>query len=197
MRSGDSFRRLAYGEGEIVAKIDLRAYVLDERNIDADLRDCLKAFSDKIKTAMNTVGADMQVALAQHIESDVYKAYPNPVEYERRKENGGLIAQARQAKIYNHGSGVSLEYKPDGMHENPAWHTADADDLIGRIERKSPPYFPKAQERVPERPFWQNFVSEMVDEGMAEHFFAEAMRQLGEDVTEDGTIFREPNDGEY
>jgi len=148
--------------------------------------------------AMDEVGADMQSALAKHIETDVYAAY-SPKLYERRGMDGGLVAQAMTAKIYNHGAGVSIEYKPDGMHPKvPGWNKVHGDDLIGRIEKHSPEYnwLPK-NKTIPNRPFWQNFVSEMVDDGTAEYYYAAAMRRQGEDVTEDGAIVREANDGAY
>lgn len=148
--------------------------------------------------AMNDVGADMQSALARHIETDVYAAY-DPNMYERRGMNGGLVAQAMTAKIYNHGTDVSIEYKPDGMHPTvPGWNKVHGDDLIGRIEKHSPEYnwLPK-KKTIPNRPFWQKFVEEMVDDGTAEYYYAAAMRRQGEDVIEDGAIVRDATDGTY
>lgn len=158
------------------------------------------ALGKLVGSAMNDVGTDMQDALARHIETDVYEAY-SPVSYKRRSENGGLGTPLNDmnanSHIYNHGAGVSIEYKPTGGHANEAWHTADGDALTRRLETKSPPYFKRAQGRVPPRPFWQEFVDEVVDGGMAEHFFAAAMRRLGEEVTEDGNLVRDANDGVY
>lgn len=168
--------------------------------LDSDMLTFQSEIVKMVSSAMNDVGADMQDALARHIDKDIYNMY-SPVRYERRSENGGLGTPLNDIKansrIYNHGAGVSLEYKPTGDHANASWHTADADELIRRIETKSPPYFPKAQKRVPSRPFWQNLVNELVDEGMAEHYFAAAMRRRGEEVIEDGAIIRDANDGVY
>ena len=154
----------------------------------------------RVGNAMNDVGADMQDALARHIETDVYNKY-SPIQYQRRSENHGLGTPLNDMQanshIYNKGAGVTIEYKPTGAHENASWNTANGDDLIGRIEKKNPPYFKKAQGKVPLRPFWQNFVDEMVDDGMLENFFAAAMRRQGEQVIEEGTIVRDANDGAY
>lgn len=176
-------------------------------NADGLLESDLKAFqtelAKEVEKAMDDVGEDMRDALAQHIETDVYDKF-SPREYERRGDDGGLIAQARTAKIYNHGAGVTMEYKPDGSHPKESeWREhgvvpAHGDDLIGRIEKWNPRYsFPPRKRRLPKRPFWQKFVSEMVDDGMLEHFFANAMRRQGEEITEDGQITREEKDGNY
>lgn len=163
----------------------------------------VKAFKAEISAAMakamDDVGADMQEALARHIETDVYPAY-SPKMYERRYDNGGLVAQARSAKVYNHGAGVSLEYKPDGTHPTVSgWHKVDGDDLIGRIEKHSPEYnwLPKRGKQIPNRPFWQNFVDEMVDEAELERFFVNAMKAQGFEIEIGGGIERESQDGQY
>ena len=84
------------------------------------------------------------------------------------------------------------EWAEDGVYP------VHGDDLIGRIENWNPRYsYPPRRKRLPARPFWRNFVSEMVDDGMAEHFFARAMREQGDDVIEDGSIVRESGDGDY
>lgn len=177
----------------------LEINISGEGTLKNDLDTYLKGiFSPAVQKALDDVGADMQSALARHVETDVYSTY-QPNVYERRGENGGIIAQAREARIYNHGNGVAIEFKPDGTHPTEsAWSKVHGDDLIGRIEKHSPEYqwIPKKR-RLPNRPFWQKFVNEMVDEGMTEHYFADAMRRLDFDVTEDGSVTRDGEDGEY
>lgn len=179
-----------------MATITLHIKVSGEKEIDAEFQAFQKELAKEVTAAMNDVGSDMQLELASHIQDDVYDAY-SPKKYQRRGNGGGLIAQAQTAKIYNHGAGVSLEYKPSGAHSNPDWHTADANDLISRIETKDPPYFKRAQAKVPPRPFWQNFVNEMVDGGALEDSFVRAMLMQGEDVVADGNLTRDANDGVY
>lgn len=108
---------------------------------------------------------------------------------------------------------VGFNYQPSGDHSGTTadlpvdsdYYDADnskplkpnpvhGDALIRRIEtgrgydwKRSP----KA------RPFWQNFVDEMIEDNMLEHLFAEAMRLQGLDVLEDGSLVRETTDGEY
>lgn len=177
-------------------EININGTGTPEEEFSAFLRNGL---SKALAAAIDDVGADMQDSLARHIETDVYDAYPNPSMYERRGNDGGLVAQASTAKIYNGGNRVAIEYKPDGMHPTVSgWHKVDADDLVGRIEKHSPEYnwLPKRR-KIPDRPFWQKFVNEMVDDGMAEYFLASALRRRDYDVVEDGNIVREPNDGAY
>lgn len=184
-----------------MAELVLDINVSGEESIDADFKAFQKELISSVEKAMDDVGADMIEALKKHIETDVYKAYPNPKEYERRSKNSELGRALNDMKanttVYNKGAGVSLEYKPTGEHENSAWHTADGDDLIGRIEKKNPPYFKKAQGMVPERPFWQNFVNEMIEGEELERFFVSAMLMRGVEIEESGGVVRESGDGDY
>ena len=163
----------------------------------------------KIAKGLMGLRDGMRESLAQHVVKDVYKAY-QPVQYERRGDNGGLQAQAMNATSHADGSpdGTSyriyISFSPNGNHSmEREWaedgvYPVHGDDLIGRIENWNPRYsYPPRHRRLPRRPFWKNFVSAMVDDGMAEHIFASAMRELGEEVIEDGSIVRESGDGDY
>ena len=178
-----------------MATILLDVNIIGNDSLEKDFKEWQIQLAKEVQAAMDDVGADMRAALARHVDTDVYGAY-TPKEYERRGD-GGLGAQAMRATIYNHGAGVSLEYKPSGNHENASWHTADTDELIGRIENKNPPYFKAAQRIVPKRLFWKNFVDEMVDDGELEDSFVRAMQMRGEEITADGNMAREANDGSY
>lgn len=151
----------------------------------------------------------MRESLAQHIVKDVYNAY-QPNQYERRGDGGGLQAQAMNATSHADGSPDGTSYRiyinfaPNGNHPMESdWAEDDVypvhgDDLIGRIEKWNPRYsYRPRHKRLPSRPFWQNFISEMVDDGMAEYLFASAMRAQGDEVIEDGAITRESGDGNY
>lgn len=185
--------------GDTVAELSLNINVTGSETIDSDLNAFKVELGKMVSASMNAVGANMQEALARHIETDVYDQY-SPKTYERRYENGGLVAQARTARVYNHGAGVTLEYKPDGMHPTEArWHKVDGDELIGRIEKHEPEYnWQPKKKKIPNRPFWQNFVDELVDEKELERYFVDAMRENGAtDIIGDGDVIREANDGNY
>jgi hypothetical protein len=166
-------------------------------------------FQSKMVKGLLAIRDGMRESLSQHVINDVYHAY-QPSEYERRGDAGGLREQALNATSHADGSAdgtsyrIYINFSPNGNHPRESeWaehgvRPVHGDDLIGRIENWNPKYsYPPHHRRLPNRPFWKNFVSEMVDDGMAEHFFASAMREQGEDVVEDGSIVREPGDGDY
>lgn len=173
--------------------------ICGEGTLKNDLDTFLKGiFSPAVMKALDDVGADMQSALAKHIETDVYPKY-RPRMYERRGEDGGLIAQAREAKIYNHGNGVAIDFKPDGTHPTVSgWSKVHGDDLVGRIESHNPEYTWRPKNgNIPNRPFWQNYVSEMIDDNTVEYYFVSAMRRRDFELVEDGDLSRESADGTY
>lgn len=180
--------------------MDITVTVTGLESIDEDFKAFQKELSAKVAAAMDDVGADMSFALQEHIQKDVYDKY-SPKVYQRRSENGSLgrplIDPQANITINNRGEGLSLIYSPTGEHSNASWHTADDDDLIRRIEQKSPPYFAKAQGKVPPRPFWQNFVNEMTDQDKMAIYFAQAMREQGIEVELDTGVEREAADGDY
>lgn len=160
-----------------------------------------KELGPSVYKALNAVADDMKEILVRRIEIDVYKAYPKPKQYKRRSKDTTrgipLIDVKNNVWPVNKGTTLVFDYAPTGEHVRGDWHTADADDLIGRIEKKDPPYFPRAQAKVPPRPFWHNFVDEILENGLAERLFVNAMKANGEEVIETGDLIREPNDGDY
>ncbi len=159
-----------------------------------------------LEKGLRLVGEDMRYDLAKHIQRDVYDQY-SPVEYQRRGDSG-IKAQALDAKIYSDGAHVTLDFKPNGSHpDEGAWaernvRVVNGDELIGRIEKNSPAYtWPPVKESAKRRPFWQNFVNEMVDGNVLETYFIAEMRELlPPDMkleTDGGTVERESGDGEY
>lgn len=163
----------------------------------------------KMTKALLSLRDDMRESLSEHVVKDVYQKY-SPAEYARREMNGGLQAQALNAESHANASPdgssyrIYISFSPNGNHPDERSWAEDGvspvhgDDFIGRIEKKNPRYsYPPRHKNLPYRPFWKNFVSDMVDAGLAEYFFARSMREQGEDVIEDGSIVREPNDGDY
>jgi len=192
-----------------MAEIILNVKGTEDETMEAELAALLTGeIQTKIGAALADVRDDMRATLARHVEKDVYKAYPNPIEYERRGMNGGLQGQALTATVHASPVGadgknyrIYLEYKPDGSHPDSAdWRQPPihGDELISRIEKWDPKYpYPPRYRKLPRRPFWQNFVEELVDDGMADVYFAQALRAQGEDVEEDYGVEREAEDGTY
>ena len=79
------------------------------------------------------------------------------------------------------------------------FNKVDGDDLIGRIEKHDPEYnwLPKKGKQIPNRPFWQNFVDEMVDDAELERFFVNAMKTQGFEIEIGCGVERETSDGKY
>ena len=163
---------------------------------------------DKIANALKGLRDDMRGSLADHVQKDVYDAYKDPNEYERRGLNGGLQGQALNATSHATIESMDgthyriyIQFQPDGNHpDSHQWKEppVHGDDFIGRIENWNPKYpYPPRHRRLPKRPFWKNFVEDMVDNGSADVSFATALRAQDEEVLEDFDVEREPGDGDY
>lgn len=163
--------------------------------------------ADAVEKALNNA----KPHLKDRIEKDVYKVY-SPTVYKRRSDDQSLgvslaaqaIAEPYSSVIKPGGGNVNgtlqitsrLYYNPQGNHKRKKWHTADYYDLIGRIEKKDPPYT-WGQAQVPERPFWQNFVDEMVGGGELEKLFVDAMKSAEPTIVADGDITEDSTDRNY
>lgn len=171
---------------------------------DADLA----ALEAQVKTAALHAGTilqeDMRACLTEHIVDDVYDAY-DPDYYTRRLSDGGLLdipkntAASPPPFVSGDGVEIELQYEPDGATDgdgNEIDYHVDGDGLINRIEKKNPPYnWRMANTRIPARPFFRNFVEEMIG-GRAEKTMVFGMNAadpaLG--VAADGGVVRESED---
>lgn len=171
---------------------------------DADLA----ALEAQVKTAALHAGTilqeDMRACLTEHIVDDVYDSY-DPDYYARRMSDGGLLdidkntAGSPPPFVSGDGVEIELQYEPDGATDgdgNEIDYHVDGDGLINRIEKKNPPYnWRMANTRIPARPFFRNFVEEMIG-GRAEKTMVFGMNAadpaLG--VAADGGVVRESED---
>lgn len=162
----------------------------------------------------NAVYADMKEALEQHVKDDVYAMYPRPKEYIRRYDDSNMgisLVKSIYTKPYGQQIGpfdystiewvTGISYEPTGKHENQEWSDLDGDKLISRIEKKNPPYNwePKTGPAIPERPFWQLFVEELIEGGRLERTVEAELKRLG--IAEPGDhitgVIRDDADGNY
>lgn len=161
----------------------------------------------------NAVYADMKDALQEHIRDDVYAAY-TPKEYIRRSKDPSMGTSLRasvenesytqQIGPFDYSTGevvAGLSYEPTGEHENWKWTDLDGDKLIGRIEKKEPPYNwePKKGPKIPERQFWQLFVEEMIEGGRFARTVESELKRMriaepGDHIT---GVIRDDADGNY
>lgn len=155
------------------------------------------------------VFAEMRDALEEHIKSDVYAEW-EPSKYLRRSEHTGmgtsLLESAENAQAIYKKDGYKwtsgLRYEPTAEHDNPEWSDPDMepDRLIGRIEKKIPPYiYEPIRGEIPKRPFWQNFVTEMIEGGRLARTVETILKEKG--IAEPGDsirdVLREESDGNY
>lgn len=161
----------------------------------------------------NAVYGEMKDALEQHIKDDVYREY-SPKEYIRRSKDSNMGVSLRKAvfeKEYTQQIGpydyttmdwvAGLSYEPTGKHENIMWADLDGDELIRRIERKDPPYNwePIKGPKIPERPFWQLFIEELIEGGRFARVVERELKERG--IMEPGDrvtgVTRQNEDGNY
>ena len=96
-------------------------------------------------------------------------------------------------------NGIQMDYEPSGEVDPPDKYGdqdyLNGDALIGRIEHLNPDY--NWTHHPPARPFFENFVTEMVDDGRAEEKLVWAMNQQdrGLEIEANGCTGREGDEG--
>lgn len=167
---------------------------------EADLAALEAQVKSAFRASRKALADDMRLCLQDHVEADVYDRF-QPTEYVRRGENGGLADMQGSATVYSDerdgGMNLTLLYHPSGATDgegNDVDPHVDGDDLITRIEKKDPEY--NWRRKPPKRPFFSNFVQEMVDGGRAEETLVRAINAaeptLG--MAENAGMIREEDD---
>lgn len=182
--------------------------------LDAEDKACFNELLKEIEDAVEEALQNSTEILKEHIITDVYShSVYEPKVYKRRSENSGMGVPLSDVKAYAHtlekpaGGNANgtlwassrlhyLDYNPSGKHRRRKWSGTNGDDLIGRIEKKDPAYN-WGQDQVPPRPFWQNFITEMVVGKKLETLFCDALREKEPSVVADGLILEESEDREY
>ena len=141
-----------------------------------------------LETANNAVAAAAKDALRKHIQTDVYNAW-TPKEYIR---TGGII----EGSAIESTAGPALmilEHFPSGASDQ--WESpASGDAMIARVE--SGGGYEWRRHPGP-RPYWTNFVDEMINQVFASQFDAVMAAQLGADYEGGTVVERESGDGNY
>lgn len=159
-----------------------------------------KQVKNAFRASRQALADDMRSCLQDHVEYDVYSKF-QPIEYVRRGESGGLADMGVSATVYSDerdgGMNLTLLYQPGGAADGegePVDPHVDGDDLIDRIEKRDPEY--NWTRKPPKRPFFSNFVQEMIDGGRAEETLVRAMNAAEPtlELTESGGVIREETD---
>lgn len=163
----------------------------------------LKSLAGIFSLAIEGAFPDFSDELIKQIEQNVYNKWPEPTEYERRTDNGGLI-DPRYIKLIDETVGQEgrisasgdISYEPSGQQWQ--WqYPEDGDELIDRIE--SGVGYEWRTYDPPQRPFWRPFVESMYGRSWAS---AAIDRELAKYLKSEGyegiaTIEPEPGDGDY
>ena len=152
--------------------------------LDEDIAGIEGRFRAALKNAMFGLKDDIAVCLIEHIEKDVYGKW-QPKDYIRRGTDGGL-ADIENSDFSIDPDSVKLTYLPSGETDQ-AEFPIHGDALIGRIERREPNYDWNGHQPG-NRPFFTNFLGEMIEEGRAERALVDGIKAADEElgVTADG-----------
>lgn len=168
------------------------------------LEEDLAALETEVKNAFRAsrkaLADDMRSCLEDHIEADVYDEF-QPQKYVRRRDSGGLSDMQANTTVYSDeglgGMELTLLYQPDGSRDGEGSEIENAvsgDDLVSRIEKKDPEY--NWRRKPKKRPFFRNFVEEMIEGRRVEDTLVAAMNAadpaLG--LAADGDVTRESDD---
>lgn len=168
------------------------------------LEEDLAALETELKNAFRAsrkaLADDMRSCLEDHIEADVYDEF-QPREYVRRRDSGGLSDMQANTTVYSDerlgGMELTLLYQPDGSRDgegNEIENAVSGDDLVNRIEKKDPEY--SWRRKPKKRPFFRNFVKEMIEGRRAEDTLVAAMNAADPalEIAADGDMTRESED---
>lgn len=168
------------------------------------LEEDMAALEAEVKNAFRAsrkaLADDMRSCLENHIEADVYDEF-QPQKYVRRRDSGGLSDMQANTTVYSDerlgGMELTLLYQPDGSRDGEGSKIENAvsgDDLVNRIEKKDPEYNWKRKPK--KRPFFRNFVREMIEGNRAEETLVRAMNAVSPalEMVADGDVTRESED---
>ena len=162
--------------------------------LDEDIAQIEARFRAAMKNAMPALKEEMSACLFEHVQGDVYEKF-TPKEYVRRGEYGGLADIDANARFDVRDNGVRMIYLPSGESEQVAPEAqVDGDALIGRIENKRPDY--DWRRKPSKRPFFTNFLGEMIEEGRAERAMVDGINAADGTLEVAADLFSTTRDGD-
>ena len=164
-------------------------------------------FNRKVSRAteygLKALASELTPALQRHIQSDVYAAY-TPELYQRRYDNpqyGRSIYSEKNMSwdLVNRSGGqrsVEFTYEPNGRntHYPNSDYYLDGDSLITVLQEDRGYLWLKSGSIGKERPFWRNFVDEVVQRG--DQWFVAGFNQFGPSIQakSDGKLVSQATD---
>lgn len=154
--------------------MELKFEISGLESIDKDFEDLTGRVNKAMAAAMPGLRDEMVERLKQKIIDQVYKKW-TPKEYERRLDHPNLgpslIDESVIKAVPQGDDGMELTYEPRGEQyqwENPR----DGDALIERIETGRGYEWDKHPGK---RPFWNDFVNDLIEGGIAEKTIVDGM----------------------
>lgn len=150
-----------------------------------------------VSAGLNAVSSDMMAALKNHIELDVYAAY-DPKDYLRRSDNpqyGTPLNSNDNIGAVVVDNTLIFGYAPTGEHALYDEEIND-DELIRVISLAEGYQWDVGKRKIPPRPFWHNFLSEMIYGKQAELSLVGGMNNADKDlkVVQTGEIIADGNE---
>lgn len=143
--------------------------------IKEDLKKEHENIKKQVDYALLDVGVELQSDLRERLFQDWYKRY-TPNQYERRTDDNSLgipLGGDENFEIYVKRQTLEFSYEPTGHHANPEWSERNGDNLISWIQAEHN-YAEEENgeiiQTIPSRPFWNNFVDEIMDGGFMGKF---------------------------
>ncbi len=174
--------------------------ILGIESITNDFEVLTPRINKAVSAGLNAVSSDMSAVLKQHIELDVYAMY-DPKVYLRRSENSSYGTPLNSDE--NIGATVIdntliFGYVPTGEHSLYD-EEIDNDDLIRVIELGKGYQWYVGKRKIPPRPFWDNFVTDMIQGKQAEISFVGGMNNADKElnVIQTGQITADGNETSF
>ncbi len=170
-----------------------------QRDYEAFERDVSRA----TEYGLRALASELTPALQRHVQRDVYAAY-TPELYQRRfnhpQYGRSLFSEKNMSWNLVHRSGgqrgVEFTYEPSGQntHYPTSYYYADADSLITVLQSDNGYLWLKNGGIGEKRPFWNNFVDEVVKEG--DKWFVQGFNEYDPELqaVSDGSLVREVDD---
>ena len=182
--------------------------VKEEGSLRQDLEAMTPEIDKGIYYGLTTVAADLPPLLQQHVRDDVYDEYA-PDKYLRRSEYpeyGVPIDDIRNmySKAYPQSRHMVFQYFHKGAHslydDNPTYpQYISGDELLDVLESGSGYSWEVGKKNIPPRPYWSNFVTDVVEKGKAERAFGSGFNTsgIGIKAVTDGNIKRDGQETEF
>lgn len=167
-------------------------------SIDKNFDAVMKEIDNAVNYGLEVVGTEMRGSLQVHIMDDVYEQY-EPEVYLRRvdyPEYGVSMMDSSNIEEQIENGRLHFSYAFSGV--NTAFEGApyykQSDKIIKAIQ-DGVNYSWDVD--IEPRPFWDNFVADMIDKGMAEQYLVKAMNYYDDrlQVKGDGKVIKDGNDG--